>query len=311
HGLRKKLLKLDTLAPYDLYNPLFPQQDYQVTWDDAVSQTIEATLALGEKYGSALQTAFDSRWIDVYETEGKGSGAYSFGNYSVHPYVLMNYNGTVDSMFTLAHEMGHAMHSHLTSGTQPYPKSHYSTFVAEVASTLNESLLLDLLLKRAEDTATRLYLLNRYIDNTAGTFFRQIMYARFELMIHEEVEAGRALSPDLMSKMWEDLTRKYYGPDLDVGDLEQFKWSRIPHFYMTYYVFQYATSYAASEAIFKRFRDGETGVVDKYLNLLSAGGRDHPIELLKICGVDMSTPEPVKATIDRFAELVAEVERLA
>lgn len=309
-ALRKRILKLDKIMPYDMTCPLFPDQDYEVTFEQAVAETIEALQPLGEEYISKLKEAFDSRWVDVFETEGKGSGAYSWGNYRNHPFVLMNYNNTVNNMFTLAHEMGHAMHSLHSDNNQPYPKSHYSTFVAEVASTLNEGLLLQHLLKKTDDKRDKLYLLNRYIDNTFGIFFNQVLYARFELSIHEQVEKGGALSPDILNKLWGDLTQKYYGPDLIVDDLTTYKWSRIPHFYMTFYVYQYATSYAASQAILDKIVSGESGIIERYLNLISAGGRDHPIELLKQCGVDMSKPDPVKATIKLFGEQVEEMDRL-
>ncbi len=313
HGytrLRKKILKLDQIMPYDMVCPLFPQQDYEVPYDEAVKQVLDAAAPLGETYGRDLRRAFDSRWVDVFETEGKASGAYSSGNYSVHPYVLMNYNDTVDNMFTLAHEMGHALHSHLANSAQPYPKAQYSIFVAEVASTLNEGLLMQYLLGRTTDRMTRLYLLNRHLDNTMGTFFHQVMYARFELTIHEHVELGNALSPDMMNDLWGNLTRTYYGPDLTLDPHTPFKWSRIPHFYNMFYVYQYATSYAASQAILTRFLAGDKGIIDKYLTMLSSGGKNHPIELLKICGVDMTKPDPVVATIALFREQVAEMDRL-
>jgi oligoendopeptidase F len=223
---------------------------------------------------------------------------------------LMNYNGTVDNMFTLAHEMGHALHSFSSNSTQCYPKARYSIFVAEVASTLNEGLLLDYLLKKSTDTQQKLYLLNRSIDNTVGTFFNQIMYAHFEYLIHQQVEQGNALSPDLMTDMWRELTERYSGPELTVDEFTPLKWSRIPHFYNGYYVYQYATSYAASQAIMTKFLAGEAGIIDKYLTMLAAGGSDYPIELLKACGVDMTTPDPVQATLDLFARQVAEVEKL-
>ncbi len=307
---RKKILGLDQLHPYDMMCPLFPQADAEVKYDDAVSGVLDAVKPLGDKYREVLSKGFGSRWVDVFETEGKGSGAYSWGNFSVHPYVLMNYNNTVDNMFTLAHEMGHAMHSHLSNATQPYQKAQYSIFVAEVASTLNEGLLLALLLEKAADKNRRLYLLNRYLDNTMGTFFHQVMYARFELAIHNRVEQGEALSPDFMTELWGNLTRQYYGPDLTMDEFTPLKWSRIPHFYNMYYVYQYATSYAASQAILTKFLNGESGIIEKYLKMLSSGGRDYPIELLKICGIDMTRPEPVMATLDRFREKVAEMVKL-
>ncbi len=308
--LRQRLLKLDRVGSYDMFCPLFPDEDYEVSYEDAVRQTLEATVPLGAEYQKNLKTAFDNRWVDVWETEGKGSGAYNSHSYTVHPFVLMNYSKTVDNMFTLAHELGHSMHSHLTNTTQPFPKSHYSIFVAEVASTLNEGLLLDYLLKKVTATGPRLYLLNRAIDNAVGTFFNQALYAHFELDAHTEVEKGGALSPDMMTKMWGDLTQQYFGPDFLVDDLTPLKWSRIPHFYNAYYVFQYATSFAASQAILTRFLGGEEGLIDKYLAMLRSGGSDYPIEQLKACGVDMTTPAPVEAMLKLFAEQVAEVDRL-
>jgi oligoendopeptidase F len=308
--LRRRLLKLDQIHSYDMFCPLFPEQDYEVPYDDAVRQVIESAEPLGDEYGRQLRHAFHHRWVDVWETQGKGGGAYNSHSYTVHPFVLMNYNNTVDNFFTLAHELGHSMHSSLTCATQPYPKSHYSIFVAEVASTLNEGLLLEYLLKRTTDEKQRLYLLSRAIDNAVGTYFNQVLYAHFELDIHTEVEKGGALSPDMMTARWRELTQLYYGPDFTVDDYTPLKWSRIPHFYSSFYVYQYATSFAASAAILSRFLAGETGLIDKYLKMLRAGGSDYPIELLKICGVDMTTPAPIEATLKLFAEQVAEVDRL-
>ncbi len=309
-ALRKKILKLDEIAPYDMMCPLFPDYDYEVPYEKAVKKVIDGCLPLGDDYNKRLIHAFDDRWVDVYETDGKRGGAYSWGNYSVHPYVLMNYNDTVDNMFTLAHELGHCLHSVYSNEVQPFQKSQYSTFVAEVASTLNEGLLMQHLLKEADSKEEKLYLLNRQIDGTMGTFFHQVMYARFELMIHQAVENGGALSPDAMSKIWGDLTKQYYGPSLTLDEMSPLKWSRIPHFYMTFYVYQYATSYAASQAILKKIIDGEDGIIERYLELIKSGGKDYPIQLLKECGVDMSTAEPVESTIALFKANVAEVERL-
>ena len=309
-AMRKRLLKVDKLWPYDALCPLFPDQNYEVPYDDAVQRVLDATTPLGSEYTKVVREGFDSRWVDVFETAGKTGGAFSWSTYGKHPFVLMNYNDTVDNMFTLAHEFGHALHSHLANNAQPFSKAHYSTFVAEVASTLNEGLLLDYLINKVKDTQERLYYLNRLLDNTMGTFFHQVMYARFELMIHNEVEQGGALSPDRMNEIWGDLTRTYYGPSVEVDEFTPMKWSRIPHFYNAFYVFQYATSYAASEAILKKVLDGEAGIIDRYLDMLAAGGSDYPIELLKRCDVDMSTPAPVLATIKRFEETVDEVDRL-
>ncbi len=309
-ALRKRLLKLDEIKMYDLLCPLFPERDYEVPYDQAVQQTIEALQPLGGDYLSTLKRGFDSRWVDVLETEGKGSGAYSWGNYRVHPFVLMNYNDTVDNMFTLAHELGHALHSFHSNKTQPYPKAQYSIFVAEVASTLNEGLLMQHLLSKATDKLDKLYLLNRHVDNTVGTYFNQVMYAHFELEIHERVERGEALSPDALNELWGQLTQKYFGPELSHDDLSALKWSRVPHFYLNFYVFQYATSYAASQAILDKFLAGEEGLVQRYLKLISSGGNNHPIEQLKQCGVDMTTPAPVEATLKLFADQIDEMDKL-
>jgi oligoendopeptidase F len=307
-ALRRKILQLDNLYPYDVFCPLFPDQDYQVPYEQAVETVLGAIAPLGDKYVETMRDGFRNRWVDVYETEGKGSGAYSWRNYTTHPFVLMNYNDTIDNMFTLAHEMGHALHSSLTNAAQPFPKADYSIFVAEVASTLNEGLLVHHLLQKATDP--KLFLLDRQIDGAFRTFFHQVMYARFELVIHELVEKGEALSPDRLNGLWADLIRQYYGPAAAVDDYGLYRWSRIPHFYMNFYVYQYATSYAASQAILGKFLAGEEGIVDRYLALLSAGGSDYPIELLKRCGVDMASPEPVKATLGLFDRWVDEVKRL-
>lgn len=308
--LRKRLLKLEAIFPFDMACPLFPDYDYEVTYDDAVKQVIESVAPLGEEYRQIVRGAFTSRWVDVFEVQGKAGGAYSYGTYPTHPYILMNYNNTVDNLFTLAHELGHALHSFHTNRTQPFPKAHYSTFVAEVASTLNEGLLWHMLMKRENDPMRRLYLLNRYMDNTFGTFFHQVLYATFELAIHEQVEAGQALSPDWMTTRWSALTSQYYGPAITMDEYSPLKWSRIPHFYNMFYVYQYATSYAASQMILERIMAGEADAVPRYLQLLSAGGSDYPIELLKRCGVDMTSPEPVLATIRLFRQQVDEVDRL-
>lgn len=310
-ALRKKLLKLDKIGMYDMLCPLFPDADYEVSYKEAVDATIECCKPLGSEYTDILTHAFENRWIDVYETEGKSSGAFSWGNYSNHPFVLMNYNNTVDNMFTLAHEMGHALHSYLSNKNQPFSKHQYSIFVAEVASTLNEGLLMQYLLKKTESKQQKLYLLNRHIDNTLGTFFNQVMYGRFELMIHQHVENGQALSADTMTEFWTDLTKKYFGPDMTIDEFGGIKWSRIPHFYLNFYVYQYATSYTASQAILQKFIDGEDGIIERYLALLKSGGRDYPINLLKECGVDMTTSDPVNATIELFDSQVDQIANLS
>lgn len=309
-ALRKKILKLDEIAPYDIYCPLFPDADYKVPYEEAVAKVVECCQPLGDEYIKTLKHAFASRWVDVFETEGKAGGAYNWGNYTAHPFVLMNYNDTVDNMFTLAHELGHCLHSYLSSKNQPYQKAHYSIFVAEVASTLNEGLMLELLLKSVETKEQKLYLLNRHIDNTMSTYFHQVMYARFELLVHEQIEKGNALSHEIFSKIFGDLISKYYGPELTMDEYSPLKWARIPHFYDSFYVYQYATSYAASQAILTKFLNGEEGIIEKYLTLLSSGGSDYPINQLKACGVDMTSPAPFKATLALFKKQVEEIEQL-
>ncbi len=308
--VRKRILKLEHIYPFDMYCPLFPEQNVTTPYDDAVRKTLDAVKPLGETYHGALKKGFETRWVDVFETEGKGGGAYNWGNYDSHPFVLMNYNDTIDNMFTLAHEMGHAMHSHLANTHQPRPKAQYSIFVAEVASTLNEGLLLEYLLKQTDDKRAKLDLLNRYLDNTMGTFFHQVLYARFELEMHKIVEDGGALSPEVLSEMWEKFTHQFYGPAMTLDDHAKLKWSRIPHFYNMYYVYQYATSYAASQAILAKFLAGEKGIIEKYLAMLSDGGADYPVEQLKRCGIDMASPEPVLATLKLFSAKVDEMDRL-
>lgn len=308
--LRKKILQTNEICMYDMICPLFPEKSYEVKYDEALFNLLESAIPLGNEYVNVMKNAFENRWIDVYETEGKGSGAYNWGNYKVHPFVLMNYNDTIDNMFTLAHELGHALHSHMSSQKQPYQKAHYSIFVAEVASTLNEGLLLQTLLMRASDDLERAFLLNRQIDNTVGTFFNQVMYAHFELEIHNRVERGDALSPDSMTFLWRELTEKYYGPNLSIDKLSVLKWARIPHFYNMFYVYQYATSYAASQAILNKFLSKEEGIIGKYIEMLSAGGSDYPIELLKICGIDMSTPDPVEQNLKMFSDQIDQLENL-
>ncbi len=309
-SIRKRVLKLSELHTYDLICPLFPDKHFDIPYDEAQKTILEAIGPLGEKYRKIMQTGFDSRWIDVYETQGKGGGAYNWGSYGIHPFVLMNYNNTIENLFTLAHEMGHALHSYLSCAAQPYVKSQYSIFLAEVASTLNEGLLIHHLLQKTEDTKDKLYLLNRYIDMTVGTFYNQVLYAEFELTIHEKVEKGEALSPDMLTELWVNLTKKYYGPELAEDDYFGLKWCRIPHFYMNFYVYQYATSFAASQAILRKILAGEENIIERYITMLSAGGSNYPIELLKICGLDMTSPEPIQATLEMFSEHVEEMDKL-
>jgi len=308
-SLRKKLLGLDELHFYDIYTPLVSDVDRQIPYAEAKQTIYDALHPLGEDYQAILQTGFDSRWIDVYQNKGKRSGAYSAGA-SVHPFVLMNYSGTLDSQFTLAHEMGHAIHSYLSNKHQNPIDADYVIFVAEVASTCNEALLMEHLLSQTTDKKERAYLINHFLDQFKGTIFRQTMFAEFELNIGRLVAEGQTLTADVLCAEYKRLNELYYGPDMVVDDRIAMEWARIPHFYYNYYVFQYATGYSAAIALSRRIlREGETAVQD-YLNFLSGGCSRSPIELLKGAGVDMTSPEPVNQALELFGQLLDEMEAL-
>jgi len=309
-SLRKKVLKLDELHKYDLWVPLVPEAKMEIPYDSALTLILKALKPMGEKYVNELKNGFNSGWVDVYETEGKGSGAYSWGAYSTHPYMLLNYNNTLNNVFTVAHEMGHNMHSWHSHRKQPYIYGGHSIFVAEVASTLNEALLMDYLLKTTEDKAQKLYLLNYYIEMIQGTFYTQVMFAEFEKVTHQKAEAGEALSASSLRKIYREIYQKYQGPDLVVDSLDDLSCLRISHFYRNFYVYQYATSLAASTAISRKIFAGDTEALRRYIELLEAGESDYPIDLLKKAGVDMTSPEPVNETIKLFAKLVEQLEEL-
>lgn len=307
--LRKKLMKLDELHMYDLYAPVVPDMDVEIPYDEAKETIIKALEPLGEEYLEILKKGFDSRWVDVYENEGKRSGAYSAGA-KVHPYVLMNYANTLDSEFTLAHEMGHALHSYLSNANQPTIYSEYKIFVAEVASTCNESLLMQYLLKNTTDKMQRAYLINHFLEKFRGTLFRQTMFAEFELQINRLVEQGVSLTADVLCNAYHDLNVKYFGEDIVVDEQIDVEWARIPHFYYNYYVYQYSTGYSAAIALSNRIlTEGEPAVKD-YLKFLGSGSSKDPISLLKIAGVDMSTSTPIKEALKVFGELIDEMENL-
>jgi oligoendopeptidase F len=309
--LRKKILGVDELYGYDLYCSLFPAQDMNIPYEEAVVLVREGLQPLGEDYMTAFNEGLASGWVDVYENEGKRSGAYSAGVYGVHPYVLHNYHGTLNDVFTLAHEMGHAMHSYYTHKVQPFIYANYPIFAAEVASTANEALLMLHLLKKTEDKAKKLYLLDFYLDQIRQTFYRQTLFAEFEMIVHEKAEAGETLTADLMDQIYGDLFQKYYGPDLVMDDNKAVEWSRIPHFYRNFYVYTYATGISAGTAFAKKMlKDGDSAR-DKYVHVfLSGGSSKYVIDLLKDAGVDMASPEPVLATIEFFDELLDELEAL-
>ncbi len=312
--LRQRLLGVDQLHYYDLYAPLVKDVDLKYSYDEAQKLILRSLEPLGKEYVSVVEKAFTQRWIDVYPTEGKRSGAYSNGSaYDVHPFILLNYNGKYDDVSTVTHELGHTMHSYLSNKTQPYPTSQYPIFVAEVASTFNEALLIEYMLKTIKDDNVRLSLLGSYLENIKGTVFRQTKFAEFELKIHEMVEQGQPLTGDILNQIYLDLTRKYYGHDQGiciVDDEIQAEWIYIPHFYYNFYVYQYATAFTASAALSERTLAGDKQSTKRYLEFLSAGGSDYPIELLKKAGVDMTSAEPFELTMKKMNRVIDEIETI-
>ena len=307
--LRKKLLGVDELHMYDLYTPLLEGVDKRAGIDEAKQTVYDALAPLGDDYRKILKEGFDNRWIDVYENAGKRSGAYSAGA-RVHPFVLLNYTGTLDSEFTLAHEMGHALHSYLSNHTQNPLDADYVIFVAEVASTCNEALLMEYLLGKTTDKKERAYLINHFLEQFRTTLYRQTMFAEFEMNIGKMAQEGTALTPDVLNAEYRRLNRLYFGENIVLDDEIDMEWMRIPHFYYNYYVFQYATGYAAAIALSRRIlREGESAVKD-YIGFLSGGCSKSPIDLLKGAGVDMSTTKPVEEALALFGELIDEMEAL-
>ena len=307
--LRKKLLGVEELHFYDIYTPLLSDVDKHIPFEEAKQTVYDGLAPLGEDYRKILKEGFDSRWIDVYQNVGKRSGAYSAGA-SVHPYVLLNYTGTLDSQFTLAHEMGHALHSYLSNKHQNPVDAGYVIFVAEVASTCNEALLMEYLLGKTTDKKERAYLINHFLDQFRGTLYRQTLFAEFELNIGRMAAQGKTLTAEVLCKEYRRLNEMYYGPDIVVDDEIAMEWARIPHFYLDYYVFQYATGYSAAIALSRRIlAEGESAVKD-YLGFLSGGCSKTPIDLPKGAGVDMTGPEPVEQALELFGKLLDEMEAL-
>jgi oligoendopeptidase F len=309
-GVRQRMMGLPELRVYDMYAPLVPQADVTVPYKEA-TETVKAAFApLGDEYAAALGKAFSSRWIDVYENVGKRSGAYSGGAYSTPPFILLNYQERLRDMFTLAHELGHSMHSYFTRSTQPFVYGSYTIFVAEVASTLNEALLNNYLLKTRDDPALRKQLIVQQLDDIRATIVRQTMFAEFELDIHKRTEAGEPLTADALSKSYYDLVARYHGPSVTLDDEIAFEWSRIPHFYYNFYVYQYATGLSAALALSRKLTDEGQPAVDRYLNFLRSGSSRSSIDLLRDAGVDMTTPEPIQAAMDSFDALLDELEAM-
>jgi len=309
-ALRKQLLKLDELHMYDLFAPLVEEFDMEISYEEAKRTVKESLKPLGEDYLTVLQEGFDNGWIDIYENEGKRSGAYSWGAYGTHPYVLLNHKDNLNSMFTLAHEMGHAMHSYYSDKNQTYRNAQYPIFLAEVASTLNEALLMDYLLNKSTDPKEKLYLLTYYADQFRTTVFRQTMFAEFEMIIHDKAEQGESLTPQLLSEIYYDLNKKYHGPVMTVDQAIEMEWARIPHFYSSFYVYKYATGFSAATSFAKQILVEGEPAVERYTGFLKSGGSDYPLEILKRAGVDMSTPEPIRQAMSVFEQLINDMEQL-
>ena len=307
--LRKKLLGLEELHFYDVYAPMVSGVDAKIPYADARETVYRAMSPLGSEYQAILREGLDSRWIDVYENAGKRSGGYMAGSL-VHPYILLNYQDDLDSMFTLAHELGHAVHSYLSNRTQPTVYRDYVIFVAEVASTCNEALLMEHLLQSTQDRRRRAWLLNHFLEQFKGTLYRQTMFAEFELRIGQLTAQGETLTADLLSREYRALNEDYFGPDMVIDDEIALEWARIPHFYYNYYVFQYATGYSAAIALSRRILKEGTPAVKDYLGFLSGGCSQDPIDLLRGAGVDMASPQPIQAALDLFGQLLDEMEEL-
>jgi len=307
-ALRKKLLNLPELHYYDVYAPLAGDLELTYSYEEAKEMVLKAVRPLGGEYGKNVQRAYNERWIDVYPNTGKSGGAFSSGTYDSDPYIMMNYTGTIDSVSTLAHEMGHSQHTLLSNSTQPPQYASYTLFVAEIASTVNENLLIEQLLSQPIDDRTRLYLLNQYMENFKDTVYRQTMFAEFEKLAHEEVEKGGALSAEWLNRTYEELVKLYFGPEMVMDEEVRYEWARIPHFYNSFYVYVYATGYCSAAALSEGILKNGEPAVKKYLEFLSMGSSRYPLEELKHAGVDLTTPAPIEAALQKFEAIVAEAE---
>ena len=308
--LRKKCLGVDELHMYDVYTPMIADAAKKVSYDEAKETVLKALAPLGEDYVATVKEGFENRWIDVYENEGKRSGAYSAGAFGTHPYVLLNYNDTLDNMFTLAHEMGHAMHSWYSNANQPYIYSQYKIFVAEVASTCNEILLMEYLIANTTHKKERAYLLNHYLDSFKGTVYRQTMFAEFEMKSNQMAEEGESLNAENLCKLYYGLNQKYFGEDMVSDPQIAYEWARIPHFYYNFYVYQYATSFSAAVAIAHGILEEGAPAVERYKKFLSGGCSMSPVDLLKQVGINMEEPKPIQDALDVFGKVLDEIETL-
>ena len=309
-SLRKKLLGVEELHMYDLYVPMVKDVEMNIPFEQAKGKVLEGLAPMGEEYLSLLKKGFNEGWIDVCENQGKRSGAYSWGTYGVHPYVLLNHQDNLDSTFTLAHEMGHAIHSYYSDKNQPYIYAAYKIFVAEVASTVNESLLMQHMINNADNKTQKAYLINHFLEKFRGTLFRQTMFAEFEMITHKMVEDGEALTVDVLCSIYHKLNEKYFGNDIVIDSEIDMEWARIPHFYSAFYVYQYSTGFSAAIALSQRILEYGQKAVEPYISFLKSGGSDYPINLLKKAGVDMTTAEPIDKALELFDQLLKELEEL-
>ncbi len=305
--IRKKRLELPQVHFYDLYTPIVKDADTKIDYEEACSTVLSALAPMGEEYTAVIKTAMEKGWIDVYENMGKHSGAYCTSVHGVHPYILLNFDNKINDMFTLAHELGHAMHSYYASKKQPYIYSSYSIFLAEIASTVNEALLMEHMLKNTHDQVKRDYLVNYHLEQFRGTVFRQTMFAEFELKAHEMAQNKQPLTVDVLNNLYRELNLKYYGKDIVIDSQIEIEWARIPHFYSPFYVYQYATGYCAAVALSKNILD--KGKVGEYIEFLSSGSSDYPVDVLKKAGVDMTTDKPIKLALSKFTELLAHFKK--
>ncbi|SDN20108.1 oligoendopeptidase F [Alkalicoccus daliensis] len=308
--VRKRALELDDIHMYDLYTPMVKDVDFNVSYEEAKELMVKGLGKMGSEYQEIVKEGLENRWVDVEENQGKRSGAYSSGTFGTKPYILMNWQDDINNLFTLAHEFGHSVHSYYTRENQPFPYANYSIFVAEVASTTNEALLNRYLLDQETDKQRRLYLLNNFLEGFRGTVFRQTMFAEFEHLIHQKAEEGTPLTPDMLNETYYELNKKYFGDELVIDEDIAYEWSRIPHFYMNFYVYQYATGYSAATALAHQIQEEGAPAVERFTDFLKAGNSEYPIEILKHAGVDMTSSAPIQQALDVFEATLSELEEL-